>query len=306
MKPSIDLILGTALWAWTVPKIQAFQLLDNFYEAGYRWIDAATNYPINKNADDFRASEGILLEWIKAHGVRDLKVLMKIGSINNLYTLENNLTPSFIQIIYNEYRHLFGEQLTEVMVHWDNRAETEAILASLAALDGIRKQGLKIGLSGIKHPAIYHELNTSFDFDWDIQLKHNLVYSDYPRYADFHGRPRFLAYGINAGGLKFPSSTYRQDSSTAVRNVPTEKYQDLINKAAEVLAEYNAQSSHEALTRFNECSMVYTYYSPDIKGILVGPSKTEQLQSTLSFFQQLKTGQHEALYHRLVNISSNG
>ncbi|NRB51687.1 MAG: aldo/keto reductase [Saprospiraceae bacterium] len=306
MKPSIDLILGTALWAWTVSKEQAFQLLDKFYEAGYRWIDAATNYPINKNANDFRASEGILCEWIKANGVQDLKVLMKIGSINNLYTPENNLTPSFIQIIYNEYLHLFGEQLAEVMVHWDNRAEADAIRASLLALDRIRQEGVKIGLSGIKHPAIYHELNSSFGFDWDIQLKHNLVYSDYDRYSAFHGQARFLAYGINAGGLKFPSATYRKDSSTAVRNVPTEKYQDLVHEVATILTDYNAHSSLEALTRFNECSMVYTYYSPDIKGILVGPSKTAQLQSTLTFFEQLQAGQHEELYNRLAALSSNG
>lgn len=306
MKSSIDLILGTALWAWTVSKEQAFQLLDKFYEAGYRWIDAATNYPINKNAADFRASEGILNEWIKANGVQDLKVLMKIGSINNLYTPENNLTPSFIRIIYNEYLHLFGEQLAEVMVHWDNRAETEAIRDSLQALDLIRQEGVKIGLSGIKHPAIYHELNNSFGFDWDIQLKHNLVYSDYDRYVAFHGQARFLAYGINVGGLKFPSATYRKDSSTAVRNVPTEKYQDLVNQVATILAEYNAQSSLEALTRFNECSMVYTYYSPDIKGILVGPSKTAQLQSTLTFFEQLRAGQHAELYNRLATLSPNG
>ncbi|MBX2876953.1 MAG: aldo/keto reductase [Saprospiraceae bacterium] len=306
MNPSIHLILGTALWAWTISKAQAFKMLDLFYEAGFRWIDAATNYPINKNADDFRAAERILNEWIKTHGVQDLKVLMKIGSINNLYTPENNLAPSFIQIIYSEYRHLFGEQLAEIMVHWDNREEAKTIEPTLEALDRIRKEGVKIGLSGIKHPSVYHELNASYGFDWDIQLKHNLVYSDYPRYADFHGKPRFLAYGINAGGLKFPTASYRKDSSTAVRNVPTEKYQELVRQVAAALAEYNARSSLAPLTRFNECSMVYTYYSPDIKGILIGPSKTEQLQSTLEFFQQLQAGQHQDLYHRLATLSANG
>lgn len=306
MKPSIDLILGTALWAWTVSKSEAFTLLDDFYEAGFRWIDAATNYPINKEAKDFRAAEGILREWISANGVRDLKVLMKIGSINNLYTPENNLSPSFIQIIYNEYLHLFGEQLAEIMIHWDNRDNPEEIQASFEALDSIRQEGVRIGLSGIRHPAIYHEANASFGFDWDIQLKHNLVYSDYPRYAAFHGSSRFMAYGINAGGLKFPTSKYRKDSSTAVRNVPIEKYEELIAQVAKTLDNYNAQSSIAPLTRFNECSMVYTYYSPDIKGMLIGPSKSEQLQSTLAFFQKLQAGEHQALYPQLATLTANG
>lgn len=305
MNPSINLILGTALWAWTVPKTKAFQLLDAFYEAGHRWVDAATNYPINKNADDFRAAEKILLEWIKANGINDLKVLMKIGSINNLYTPEHNLTPSFIHIVYQEYLHLFGNQLAEIMVHWDNRSAPQEIQSTLEALDLIRQEGVKIGLSGIKHPAVYKELNSSFEFDWDIQLKHNLVYSDYSRYAPFHGSPRFLAYGINAGGLKFPSSGYSQDSSTQVRNVPTEKYQDLLQKVFQLLEQYNVQSNLAPLTRFNECSMIFTYYSPDIQGILIGPSKMEQLHSTLSFFKQLQAGAHQGFFPKLKAVSSN-
>jgi len=305
VNPSINLILGTALWAWTVSKSQAFQLLDAFYEAGHRWVDAATNYPINKSADDFRAAEKILLAWIKANGINDLKVLMKVGSINNLYTPEHNLTPSFIHIVYQEYLHLFGDQLAEIMVHWDNRSAPQEIRSTLEALDLIRQEGVKIGLSGIKHPAVYKELNRSFKFDWDIQLKHNLVYSDYSRYALFHGRRRFLAYGINAGGLKFPSSGYNQDSSTQVRNVPTEKYQDLLQKISQLLEQYNAQSNLAPLTRFNECSMIFTYYSPDIQGILIGPSKMEQLHSTLSFFKQLQAGAHQSFFPRLKAVSSN-
>ena len=305
MKHSIDLLLGTALWAWTISKTQAFALLDAFYQAGHRWVDAATNYPINKQPKDFRAAEGILLEWIRAHQVSDLKVLMKIGSINNLYTPENNLTPSFIHIVYQEYLHLFGEQLAEIMIHWDNRSEKSAIRETLLALSAIRQEGRKIGLSGIKHPAIYHQLNASFQFDWDIQLKHNLIYSDYQKYAPFHGDSRFLAYGINAGGLKFPTSTYRKDSSARVRQVPTDKYEPLLRKVQQILTTYNAQSGLPPLTRFNECSMVYTYFSPAIGGILIGPSTIEQLQSTLAFFQQLQTGAHQDLYHQLTPLTSH-
>lgn len=305
MKPPIDLILGTALWAWTIPKAQAFALLDKFYAAGHRWIDAATNYPINKQAGDFRAAEGILLEWIRAHEVKDLKVLMKVGSINNLYTPENNLTPSFLQIVYQEYLHLFGTQLAEIMIHWDNRTDQAAIRASLVALAAIRAEGRQIGLSGIRHPELYHELNREFDFAWDIQLKHNLIQSDYQSYAAFHGQARFLAYGINAGGLKFPSTAYRADSSTKVRNVPTDKYQTYLMKVQKAVDTYNARSAHPPITHFNECSMVHAYHSPDIRGILVGPSKVEQLQATLTFFEQLQSGVYQSLYPILTALSSH-
>lgn len=65
-----------------------------------RWlpakVDAAVNYPINKNPDDFRAAEHILLDWVRTHGIRDLKITMKLGSLNNLRSPEHNLSKSFL------------------------------------------------------------------------------------------------------------------------------------------------------------------------------------------------------------------
>lgn len=302
----IELLLGTAMWAWTVDKSEAFKLLDDFYAAGYRQIDAATNYPINKNAADFRAAEQILLEWIKAHGVTDLQVLMKVGSINNLYTPEHNLSPTFLQIIYNEYRNLLGSQLYELMIHWDNREEIQSIRASLEALDEIRQEGIKIGLSGIKYPQHYAALNADFGFDFDIQFKHNLIYSDYEKYRAFQGKRRFLAYGMNAGGLKFQTQQYHANSSTKVRGVGADQHQAFLAQVAELLADYNQNSGLAPLSHFNQCSMVFAFYSPDIKGMLIGPSSTKQLADSIHFFQELQTGHHQGLYTTLIQLQENG
>ena len=300
------LFLGTAMWAWTVEKAQAFQLLDDFYAAGYRQIDAATNYPINKNSADFRAAEKILFEWIKVHGISDLKVLMKVGSINNLYTPEHNLSPTFLHIMHNEYQNLLGDQLDEFMIHWDNRDDIQLIRASLEALNHIRQQGVKIGLSGIKHPEHYAQLNRDFGFDFDIQFKHNLLYSDYERYSAFQGKPRFLAYGMNAGGLKFKAKQYHANSSTTVRGVSADQHRGFLNQVEECLTKYNQASELPPLSRFNQCSMVFAYYSPDIKGLLIGPSSTEQLKDSIHFFQGLEKGHHRALYNALRQLQENG
>lgn len=302
----IELFLGTAMWAWTVEKAEAFKLLDDFYAAGYRQIDAATNYPINKNAADFRAAEQILLEWIKVNGVADLKVLMKVGSINNLYTPEHNLSPTFLQIIYNEYRNLLGSQLDELMIHWDNREDLQSIRASLEALKSIQQEGIKIGLSGIKYPQHYATLNADLGFDFHIQFKHNLIYSDYERYKAFQGKRRFLAYGMNAGGLKFKSQQYHDNSSTKVRGVGADQHQDLLSQVAEILANYNQTSGLAPLSHFNQCSMVFAFYSPDIKGLLIGPSSTKQLADSMHFFQELQAGHHQALYASLLQLRDNG
>ncbi len=86
------LLLGTATWGWTVSPKEAYRLLDAWLGKGYRHIDTATNYPINKNPGDFRASEKILLEYVRAQGLTDLDITMKVGSLNNMI----NIAPSFI------------------------------------------------------------------------------------------------------------------------------------------------------------------------------------------------------------------
>ncbi|MEO6759415.1 MAG: aldo/keto reductase, partial [Saprospiraceae bacterium] len=85
------LLLGTAQWGWTVSRTEAFQLLDAWLKAGHRGIDCATNYPINRQLRDFRAAEKILAEYFVAHGLQDLQVTMKIGSLDNLRSPEPNL-----------------------------------------------------------------------------------------------------------------------------------------------------------------------------------------------------------------------
>jgi len=211
------LILGTAMWGWTTPKETAFAMLDEWYEKGFREVDAATNYPIDKDPSHFRLSENILLEWINANGISDLEVMMKIGSVNNLRTPEHILTKSFILMMLDEYAFLFGKNLKTLMVHWDNRENEKEIEETFEAFVEVKNKDLKLGLSGIKYPRKYAKINQEYQFDFRIQMKHNLIYSDYERYKPFHGFPRFIAYGINAGGLKLDAKNYSEKSSLKAR-----------------------------------------------------------------------------------------
>lgn len=175
------LLLGTAQWGWTVSREEAFRLLDAWLAAGLRHIDAATNYPINKNPADFRASEHILLEYIRTHGIRDLKITMKIGALDNLRTPDINLSPSFILI--EEYS-VFGENLHGIMLHWDNRSDVAEVHRSLEALaTAQQKLNVQPGLSGIKYPEVYAAANREFGMTFDVEGKHNILHTDLPRYA---------------------------------------------------------------------------------------------------------------------------
>ena len=298
-----QLILGMAMWGWTIPKENCFRLLDTFYKAGHRALDGATNYPINKIPDDFRKSESILLEWINTNGISDLEIMMKVGSINNLRSPDHNLNKSFLLLNLDDYLHRFGSNLHTFMIHWDNRNSEAEIRQSLEAFETARDNGLELGLSGIRHPELYAALNEVFRFDFSIQIKHNLLYSDYPRYAAFHGKAGFITYGINGGGLKLRSKEYKTGSTLKVRGGQPEVLQPMQKALEELLNQYQ-NSTKTPVQNFNHCGMTFAYHSPDVKGILIGPSNVEQLKDSLDFYHKLQNRAYLPVFEQLKQIST--
>jgi aryl-alcohol dehydrogenase-like predicted oxidoreductase len=278
---SPKLLLGTAMWAWTIPKPTAFSILDAFYSEGFRAVDCATNYPINQISDDFRGAETILAEWIRAHGVQDLEVMMKVGSLNNMRTPDHNLNPSFLMMAAEQYRHLLDKNLHTFMIHWDNRDQQSEVNETINTLQNIHNQGVNIGLSGIKHPELYQQVG----LDVVIQMKHNLIQSDYDRYAAFHGKRCFIAYGINAGGLKLNREEYAENSSLKMRGGNTETEHPRITKLKSDIQRLGLN-----IQDFSEIALTYAYSHPDMYGILVGPSNATQLKNTIHQYRALSEG----------------
>ncbi len=274
MRKPLDFALGTAMWGWNVPKETAFEMLDCFYENGYREIDAATNYPINKDATTYRLSEKILSEWIKANRVSDLKVIQKIGSINNQKTPDINLNQSFLMLMTDEYLRLFSENLSCLMIHWDNRNNKDLIENTFAAFGYFIKNGLKIGLSGIKFPEVYAGINSRYNHEFIIEVKHNQVQSDLARYQTFLNKNhRFLAYGINAGGLKLPNETGGEKASFELRGGKNELAEQLFARLKNVPEKWT----------MNQLGLAFAAQTVDIHGVILGCSSVGQLRESLEF-----------------------
>lgn len=292
------------MWGWTMPKERCFEILDVYYQAGFRRLDTATNYPINKQPSDFRHSEKILLEWINTHGIKDLQVIVKVGSINNLRSPEHNLSKSFLLMNLDDYRFKYDSNFSMSMVHWDNREDEPAIRDTLEAMDIARKAGLEIGLSGILHPEIYKNLNEGFNFDFYIQIKHNLLQSDYQRYFPFHGKPRFITYGMNGGGIKLDKAEYHTESSLKARGGNIENPHPIIAPLREVLAYANQHKNRPPLLTMNQLGMLYAYHSRDVVSLLIGPSKSSQLIDSLEFFEHLQNFEYAEIYQQLHTLTS--
>lgn len=295
MPKTVDLILGSAMWGWTATPAQAFALLDAYYEAGHRRIDAATNYPINKKASDFRASERILQEWLTANGVHDLEVIMKVGSLNNLRTPDQNLQLSFLLLSLDDYAYKLGTNFHTLMVHWDNRNDRAAIEETFTAFAEAKKRGLHLGLSGIKYPEYYASINEAYSFDFQIEAKHNLLQSDLSRYSAFSDKPRLLTYGMNGGGIKLDQD-YAAQNSLVVRGAETD-HSALVKKLKTMIA--GQRKGRAQVTQFFQIGMLNAYYHPQVAGMLVGPSSVDQLKSTLSWYAALQADDYSDIYEEL-------
>ncbi|MCB0642061.1 MAG: aldo/keto reductase [Phaeodactylibacter sp.] len=289
----MDLYLGTAFWGWTLPKATCFELLDRFYEAGFRYVDTATNYPINKIPGDFRKAEQWLLEWIDSRAVQDLHVCIKVGSINNEGTPDNLLSKSFLLMNLDLYQHRFGDNLHTFMIHWDNRDDLDAIEESLEALQIAQEKGLQPGLSGIRFPGNYLMANAKPALDFHIQIKHNLLQSAYAQYRPFHGKPRFITYGINAGGIKLDGS-YTGDSTLKTRGGDPAQFQARLQQLRQLCV-----GLQPPLIKMFQVGMLYAFHHPDVRGILVGPSNLQQLESTLDWYKALQSGQYQSHFQLL-------
>ncbi|HHJ50536.1 MAG TPA: aldo/keto reductase [Phaeodactylibacter sp.] len=296
--------LGTAFWGWRIATERCFELLNAFYECGFRYVDTATNYPIDKQPEHFRLAESILQQWIRAHGVGDLRICQKVGSLNNTGGPEHLLNPSFLLLNATYYRNKFGSNLHCLMWHWDKRRDEEAIAKSLEVAADLVAEGIAAGFSGLEHPAIHashwfeREVSLPEDRADDfsrpyLQLKHNLFQSAYSHYAPFHGRARFIAYGITAGGLKFGES--RMETLRARGGQPQK-----FRRHLDSLQQYLAEAFPRQTFTFHELGMIYASFLPGLSGLLLGASNTAQLEHSLSFWQGRDREHDRKIYEALL------
>lgn len=283
-----DLWFGTAQWGWTIQEKEAFELLDAYYEAGFRHIDCATNYPINKNSTDFRKAETIISNWLKLNKITDLKIMMKIGSLNNLRTPECNLSTSFLLMQTEYYLQLFQANLDSIMIHWDNREDEKEIHATFEAFEGIKKQNINLGLSGIKFPERYAQLNEKYCFDFYIQAKHNILQSDIQRYEAFFPNSFFIAYGTNGGGIKLNKQDYSSKSVLAVRGGDLDNTDERLKSLENKINKANENKNRPPITDFFQIGMIYTSNTDAFKGLIVAPSNLAQWHTTNEFYKILQ------------------
>lgn len=276
------------MWGWTVSKSESFRLLDSFEEWGGVIIDSATNYPINGNP----ASNGEALMWISEWFAKNpktkLRVLIKVGSKDNLGSSESDVSKSRLLHELSKQMNTFGpSSLLGLGIHWDNRPDQSGsqseMVESLEAMREIANSGMEIGISGIRRPDLYKQLAPDLAAKWIIQVKDNVLDSSTrQKYNQIFPHSRILAYGMNMGGVRLePGSRQSLRVMASQRASPS-----TISEIERILSA--SQLDAVKPKTFNELGLWHALQQDTLNGVILGSSSQRQLMESIKFIDLLR------------------
>lgn len=281
------LVLGTALWGWGVTRNDAYKMLDIFFEYGGEFVDTATNYPINKCKEDAGIAIKWLSDWKCLNKSSKFSLIVKIGSLDNIGSANIDLSRENIFSITDDLKDKFEDSLSCISIHWDNRGghfdDFQLIDKTVDALTEIEESNISVGISGIRFPELYYKASPELSKKWIIQVKENFVTSlARTRYEEFFPFAKYLAYGINLGGVKIGSA--ENNSSIELRKI------SIPLSLVDILSDFmsSAHDFHPRPTTLNELALATSYAKKSLSGVIIGPRNISQLINTMNYWNRLK------------------
>ena len=285
-----EICLGTAMWKWSTNKKTALAILDHYYIEGYRHIDTATNYPINNTKKDCGASLKIIKEWVDSNKINDLKITLKIGSIDNTNTSESDLSPKTLDSYIPRLIEEFNLNIYSLMIHWDNRKSLEKITRTLVFLKNIcAHNNYDVGISGINEIETYISALKKLNINnLDIQAKSSFLFegeSNYKSVIRDINNTRIWGYGISGSGLKLNTSEYHDNSYVTLARNNSYHSDMLSNKSISLIKDI--MENHNIIKNLYHIGIVKSESNDKLYGYIVSPSKLSQLKDTLEFRKKI-------------------
>lgn len=130
--------LGGNVFGWTLDEQQSFDILDQFTEAGFNFIDTADTYSWWVNGKGGQ-SEEIIGKWMKSRGNRkDLVVATKVGSETKEHGFDIS-KKHILKSVDESLSRLQTDHIDLYYTHFDDH--TTPVEETLAAYDEIIKAG---------------------------------------------------------------------------------------------------------------------------------------------------------------------
>jgi hypothetical protein len=239
-------------------------------------------------------ADRIIRDWVRSNGINDLRITAKVGSINNNGDEESNLSFGHLGLLFEYYSGAFAENLSSMMVHWDNRGSQEAVNETIEFLRSIASTGVTPGLSGINNPILYSPLILD-EVRVPIQCKRNFFVDESERYHNFIDHADFYLYGINLGGVH-RNGLYNPDSTFSLREMRARFNSSDLRTVFKLLDKFR-QNSNSPINESFDLSFAYALNCRNAYGIILGPSSVIQLKRSLSLFNRFTEGPIQGPIH---------
>lgn len=288
------LLLGTAMWGWSVGEDAAFAMLDAYTAAGGQWVDTAVNYPINGEPGSYGLALRFLSDWLAARPGSHLSVWVKVGSLDNAGSAEVNLAPSAILVWEELLRQSLGGNLRCLGVHWDPREDPFLIAETVHALASLQGDDLHVGLSGLTRPDLYAAASSSLPFPWWVQVKENLHTRASRLHAAAHlSDARYFAYGINGAGRFTTAGSVQAGSTAALRGLSSEHVE------LPMAVQRFMQAAH--IESVAQLALMFAASNKYLDGVLIGPRTVAQLEANLHWWSLAENGDYAASFEALAS-----
>lgn len=294
--------LGGNVFGWTLDERQSFDILDQFVDGGFNFIDTADTYPWWVNGTG-GLSETIIGKWMKARANRNkLVIATKVGS----ETKEHGFDVSkkhILKSVDESLQRLQTDHIDLYYTHFDD--EKTPIEETLSAYDEIIKAG-KVRYIAVSNLSP-ERLTESFEVAEKeglpkyvaLQPHYNLVEREkyetqYYPIAEKYGLSVFPYWSLAAG---FLTGKYRSeaDLNKSVRGGLAKQY--LNKKGLEVLSALDKVSiKHEATPA--TVALAWLLAQPNIDAPIASATSKSQLE-TIFAAPQVKLDQEDL---ELLNI----
>jgi len=274
--------LGTSLWGWSVKKKTCHNLLDIFYSNGGRYIDTASNYPINNNEKSRYISEDIISEWLKVNDISDLKVIYKVGSISNKNSPINNLSSKFLIDEHKRIKEKLNKNLKVFMIHWDNRNDSSLIFKTIKTITSFND--CNYGFSGIENVNLYNNEFKKFSVQkpYYLEIKSNISFSNLSHYKPLiSDKSKIFSYGISVSGLKVNKHKYRKNSY--VNLTKSKDYHDRLMNNNFLKKINKIKKIDKSVKSMYHIGILHSESDAKLYGYIVAPSSLKQMNDIIDF-----------------------
>lgn len=274
---------GGNVFGWTLDEQQSFDILDQFTQAGFNFIDTADTYSWWVNGKGGQ-SEEIIGKWMKSRGNRnDLVIATKVGSETKEHGFDIS-KKHILKSVDESLSRLQTDHIDLYYTHFDDH--TTPVEETLVAYDEIIKAGKVryIAASNLSPERLTASFEASEKYNLPkyvaLQPHYNLLerenfetkYAELVKKYDLSVFPYWsLAAGFLTGKYRSEEDLSKSARGEGVRKYLNEKGEKVLKALDEISAKHQANQASVALA--------WLLANPLITAPIVSATSQSQLQT---------------------------